>query len=160
MNGRIYQINIKPETLGERGLPKRPVNSVEVTFHGLDGDFNRYRQEKCNGRFDKAVLLMPLEMIAQLNNEGWPINPGDIGENIISQGIAYDNFSPNKRYRFGEVEIMVTEPCIPCGNLKILPYVGKEKWTEFKKAMIGRRGWYAQVLKEGRIKVGDEIIFI
>ena len=160
MNGRVYQINTKPETPGERGLPKRQTETVFVSYKGVEGDFNRYRQEKCNGRLDKAILLMPLEMIVQLNSEGWPISPGDIGENITSQWSPYNNFCQNKKYKIGEIEIQISELCIPCGNLKILPYVGKERWPEFKKAMTGRRGWYARVLKEGRIKVGDEIVAI
>ncbi len=160
MSGTIHQINIKPETPNERGLPKKPVETANVFYHGIDGDFNRYREEKCHGRLDKALLIMPLETLVQLNSEGWPIKPGDIGENITTLGILYNDFSPNRNYKIGEIEIRITEPCKPCGNLKILPYIGKERWPEFKQTMKGRRGWYAQVLKEGRINVGDEIVEI
>ena len=157
MDSQVYQINIKPEIAGERGLPKRSVESVIVSYSGIDGDFNRYRQEKHNGRQYWALLLMSFEMIGQLNQEGWAITPGDIGENITTIGVPYGDFSPNKRYKVGEIEIQISEPCTPCGNLKVLPYVGKERWPEFKKTMLGRRGWYAQVLKEGRISRGDLI---
>ena len=141
----------------ERGLPKKKTETAFVLLNGIEGDFNRYRQEKCHGRLDRALLLMPLEMLAQLNNEGWPIQPGDIGENITTEGIPYFDFSPNKKYKIGEIEIKISEQCTPCGNLKILRYVGKEKWSEFKKVMNGRRGWYAAVTKEGRISPGDSI---
>jgi hypothetical protein len=82
--GRVHQINMKPLTQGERGLPKKPVKEVQVTKAGLDGDFNKYRHEKKNDDPDSAVLLMPLETIRQLNEEGWPIRPGDIGENFTT----------------------------------------------------------------------------
>jgi len=160
MSGTIYQINIKPQTPNERGLPKSPVKTAAVSHRGVEGDFNRYREEKHSGRLDRALLIMPLETLVQLNGEGWPINPGDIGENITTQGISYNDFCNNKKYRIGEIEIKISEPCTPCGNLKLLPYVGKERWTEFKKTMDKRRGWYAQVLKEGSINVGDEIVEI
>ena len=157
MEGRIYQINVKPEIAGERGLPKTSVESAIVSYSGINGDFNRYRQEKHNGRPDWALLLIPFEMIEQLNQEGWAIHPGDIGENITTIGIPYEDFSPDKKYRVGEIEIQISEPCTPCGSLKILAYIGKERWPEFKKTMQGRRGWYAKVLKEGKISRGDLI---
>ena len=86
MEGTISHINIKSETLGERGLPKRSIETAHLTTQGLLGDFNRWRHESCNDDPDKAVLLLPLETIIQLNTEGWPVNPGDIGENFTTQG--------------------------------------------------------------------------
>lgn len=156
----IYQINVKPQTPGERGLPKIPVDAARVTLHGLEGDFNRYREEKCGGREDHALLILPLEMIVMLNREGWPIQPGDIGENITSKGIPYDDFSIGSRYQCGEIQFEISEPANPCGNLKLLAYVGQERWPEFRKVMLARRGLYARVLKEGMIKKNDAIIKI
>ena len=157
MQGKIYQINIKPETARERGLPKKPVKLAVVSYNGLGWDFNRYRQEKHHGRLDRALLLMPIETIEQLNEEGWPVQPGDIGENLTTEGIPYAELEVNQRYSVGEIEIQLSEQANPCGNLKILPYVGQERWPEFKKALQGRRGWYASVLKEGTISKGDLI---
>ena len=153
----IYQINSKPYTEGERGLPKVLVPFAQVLYHGILGDFNRYREEKHNGRLDRALLLMPLEMIAVLNEEGWPIQPGDIGENITTKGIVYSDYFTGARYRLGEIEIEISELATPCENLKLLPYIGQERWPECRKAMMGRRGWYARVLKEGVIHQNDEI---
>jgi MOSC domain-containing protein YiiM len=49
----------------------------------------------------------------------------------------------------------VTEACDPCDELYSLPYVGKEKGPAFVKTMMGRRGWYAKVLREGEIEPGN-----
>ena len=155
--GKIYQINVKPETPGERGLPKRPVERAIVSYQGINSDFNRYRSEKLKGRLEKALLIMPLEMIKQLNQEGWPISPGDLGENLTTAGIHYEDISSGQEYSVGEIEIKITEPCDSCGNLRMLPYVGRERWPDFNKLLQGRRGWYARVLKEGRISTGDLI---
>ncbi len=81
MPGLIYQLNRKPQTPGERGLPKLPVEEAMITFQGIEGDYNRYRSERKQNNPDWALLLMPLEMIMQLNREGWPVNPGDLGVN-------------------------------------------------------------------------------
>src|SRR3989338_3470259 len=144
MNAYIYQVNVKPQREGERGLPKHAVESARVTPHGIIGDYNRYRQEKLQGSLNRALLIMPLEMIARLNQEGWPVQAGDIGENITTKGVAYSDFVIGARYQLGEVEIEIAELATPCGNLKLLPYVGVEKWPEFRRVMIGRRGWYAR----------------
>jgi MOSC domain-containing protein YiiM len=161
IEGIIYQINIKPETEGERGLPKLSIYSARVLWGGLDGDFNRFREEKKHERKkyqDKAVLLMPLETIQDLN-PGWPIRPGHLGENITTEGIDYMDFSPGDRYKLGESLIEITEQAQPCKNLQVLPYVDKN-YLPFISMMLGQRGWYAKVIEEGEIKRGDQILQI
>jgi MOSC domain-containing protein YiiM len=105
-----------------------------------------------------AVLLMPLEMIRELNREGWPIRPGDIGENITSEGLPYDSFAPGRRYRVGDAELEVSKACTPCDNLYLLPYVGVSRGPEFLKVMLDRRGWYLWVRRAGRVRRGDAIV--
>jgi MOSC domain-containing protein YiiM len=153
----VHQVNIKPRTPGERGLPKRPVESVMVTRSGLRGDFNLYRQEELDGDPDSAVLLLPLETILQLNAEGWPVKVGDLGENFTTSGIPYDNFSPGKAFRLGESVVEISRACDPCKNLHLLPFTGPSKGPEFVRTMLGRRGWYARVEKEGIVKRGDPV---
>ncbi len=156
--GKVYQINVKSQTPGERGLPKHSVDRAEITFLGLKDDFNVYRHEKQKDIPDQAVLIMPLEMIEQLNREGWPIKPGDLGENITSLGISYDSIGPGKRYAVGDAILEITKPCTPCVNLWSLPYVGKEKGPKFIKTTLNRRGWYASVIQQGKIKKNDQIV--
>src|SRR5579871_5841436 len=80
--GRVRSLHRKPEMAGEHGLPKPTVDEVTVDARGVGHDFNRYRHEDLHDAADQAVLLMPVEMIRTLNAEGWPIQEGDIGENI------------------------------------------------------------------------------
>src|SRR3989344_2899786 len=165
--GQIYQINVKHETEGERGIPKFPIKSALFSLDGVMGDFNRYRTEN-NGRDpDSALLLIPYETIQQLNEEGWPINIGDLGENITTFGLDYDSFQVGNRYLLGfgkELEIQISRACTACKNLASLPYVG-DKIAEFVRTLTwkegddvkNRRGWYARVLKEGQIETGGLI---
>jgi MOSC domain-containing protein YiiM len=158
MPGRVYQVNVKAQTPGERGLPKVPVEAVRITKHGLVGDYNVYRHDVAADDPAMAVLLMPLETIEELNREGWPVRAGDIGENLTSTGLAYADFAPGRRYRVGGVELEVTKPCTPCDNLYQLPYVGERRGPEFLRATLDRRGWYLRVLAEGQVRRGDEIV--
>lgn len=158
MEGFVYQVNVKPETTGEHGLPKRSIAGAMARRTGLEGDFNRYRHEEQADDVDAALLLMPLETIRELNAEGWPIRPGDLGENLTTEGIPYASLAPGKTYTVGGAEIQVSRRCDPCDNLYLLPYVGEAKGSAFLKVMLGRRGWYARVLREGRIRRGDAIV--
>ena len=157
MTGKIYQINVKPKTPGEHGLKKRPVDSAVVSLKGVEGDHNSFRQDSLNGDPDQAVMIMPLEMIEQLNSEGWPIKPGDIGENVTTQGVPYDFFEVGSQYKIGGTTVQITKPCVPCRYLYTLPYIGNEKGPGFLRTMIERRGWYARVIEEGEMKVSDAV---
>ena len=153
----VRQINVKSLTKGERGLPKKPVDSAFVSFRGVQGDFNVYRHEERKYDPDSALLIMPIETIQELNSEGWPIKPGDLGENLTTSGLSYDSFEIGKVFSVGEASFQISRACDPCDNLFLLPYVGRSKGPEFLKTMLGRRGWYARILKEGRVKAQDQI---
>ena len=155
--GAVKQLNRKSEVPGEHGLPKTPVASARVTRAGFEGDFNRYRREEKHDDPDMAVLLLPLEVISALNGEGWPIRPGDLGENLTTSGIPNDAFRPSQKVRVGKVLLEVSKPCTPCDNLFLLPYVGKMRGPEFLRTTLGRRGWYCRVLEEGVVRTGDRI---
>jgi MOSC domain-containing protein YiiM len=141
----------------ERGLPKPSVTETRILRSGLAGDFNRFRHEEKHDDEAMAVLLIPRETLEDLNREGWPVRPGDLGENVISTGIAYNAFIPGHRLRVGEALLAVSKACTPCDFLYLLPYVGRLRGPEFLKTMVDRRGWYARVIREGAVRVGDPI---
>lgn len=149
---KIVQINVKPKTPSEHGLPKTPVFSVVLSKSGLEGDYNNFRTIKKNRNPDMAVLVYPIETIHELNNEGWPIKPGDLGENFTIKGIPHLKLSPSQKYKIGECIIEISLECDPCQNLSILPYIGELKIKEFIKSLMHRRGWYARIIKEGIVK--------
>ena len=157
VTGRVFELHRKAEVAGEHGLPKPSVAEAFVSRAGLVGDFNRFRHEEKKDDPAMAVLLVPRETLAQLSREGWPVRPGDLGENLTTEGIAYDAFAPGRRFRAGDVLLEVSKACTPCDNLFLLPYVGPARGAEFLKVMLDRRGWYARVLREGRVRAGDSI---
>jgi len=158
-NGTVVQLNRKPEVHGEHGLPKIPVPTFRVLRSGVEGDFNRYRTEEKHRDPDMAVLLLPFEVISALNREGWPVRPGDLGENLTTSGLPNDEFRPSRKVRVGSVVLEVSKPCTPCDNLFLLPYIGTSRGPEFLRTTLGRRGWYCRVVEEGVVRTGDPVRF-
>tara|TARA_B100001996_G_scaffold358630_1_gene323348 strand:+ start:43 stop:525 length:483 start_codon:yes stop_codon:yes gene_type:complete len=160
MKPYIYQINKKPETKKEVGLPKIKTKKATVLTGGIDGDYNRFRENKKNGDPNMALMILSLDIINELNNEGWSVMPGDLGENLTIDNLDYSTLKPGQKYTLGTAKIEISLICDPCSNLKILPYVGIGKISDFIKTLMGRRGWYARVLEPGIIAEKDHMITI
>ena len=160
MASSVFQINVKPNTPGEAGLPKVAIDSAQIFFQGVEGDYNRFRVNKKNNDPDMAIMLISMDILKDLNNEGWPVNAGDLGENLTLDNIDYGEITPGQRYKIGEAEIEISIICDPCSNLTVLPYVGKDKISTFIKTLMKRRGWYARVIKEGIVSSGDSVLLI
>jgi MOSC domain-containing protein YiiM len=157
VRGRVRRIHRKPEVPNEHGLPKRAVSEARLTHRGVEGDFNRYRHEEKRDDADMAVLILPYEVIAELNQEGWPVQPGDLGENLTTEGIGNEAFVPGRRFRVGKTVVEISKECTPCTNLYLLPYVGNVRGPAFLQTTLGRRGWYARVLQEGLVRAHDPV---
>lgn len=157
MPQRVERLSVKPETPGEFGLPKHAVPFLSVTPLGADGDYNNYRTREMPGDRDQALLLMTRDNLEALRAEGWPVNAGDLGENITLDGVSEASLGPGTRFTIGPVEIEISKACDPCREVYSLPYIGKERGPEFVKALVGRRGWYARVHTGGRIELGSPV---
>ena len=73
MASSIFQINVKPNTPGEVGLPKVAIDSAQIFFQGVEGDYNRFRANKKNNDPDMAIMLISMDILKALNNEDWPV---------------------------------------------------------------------------------------
>lgn len=149
MTGRIVGLHLKSREGRARGIPKRPVFRLAITVEGVEGDFNRWRTEKAAGDPDQAVLLLEEEILIGLRAEGWPVRPGDLGENLLLAGLPPGALREGARLRVGEVVLELSKPCDPCIVLYGLPYVGMERGPGFVRALKGRRGWFARVVGAG-----------
>jgi len=96
-----------------------------------------------------------METIEELNLEGWPVKPGDVGENLTVKGYSHDTFKIGQQYEAGNAIIEISLECDPCNSLRLLSYVGQEHVKTFIKTMMHRRGWYASIVKEGEVRPGD-----
>ena len=152
MPGHVIRLSVKPRTPGEHGLPKHEVAELHVSRDGAAGDYNNYRTRTLSGDPDQAILLLTDEVLQQLNAEGWPVRPGDLGENLTLGGVSESALRAGTRLGVGEALLEVTHRCDPCTELYSLPYVGEARGPEFVRTTVNRRGWYARVLAEGVIR--------
>ena len=146
------QLHLKPKEGRARGLPKRAVPSLTITPAGVEGDFNRWRTEEARGDPDQAVLILSEEILADLRAEGWPVEPGELGENLTVAGLPSDDLHAGAQLRLGEVVLELSKPCDPCIVLYSLPYVGVERGPAFLRTLQGRRGWFARVVQGGTVR--------
>ncbi len=152
MRGRIVQLHRKPREGRGRGLPKRAVPSLTITPAGVEGDFNRWRTEEAHGDPNQAVLLLSEEILVDLRAEGWPVQPGELGENVTLAGLPPEALRTGARVHLGEVVLELSKPCDPCIVLYSLPYVGVERGPAFIRTLRGRRGWFARVVTGGTVR--------
>lgn len=157
MAAHLLQLSVKPKTADEVGLPKRAVPRLVITTHGADGDYNEYRSTRLGGDPDQAILLVTEEILLALRGEGWPMAPGDFGENLTLGAVPEASLMPGTRLRVGTVELEVSKRCDPCSNLYHLPYVGRARGPEFLRTTTDRRGWYARVRVPGTVSMGDAV---
>lgn len=149
MEGLVHAINTS-----DGGVPKLSRASVAVRKTGLDGD--RQRDLEHHGGANRAVSVYSLELIEKLRSEGHPIAVGTIGENLTLSGLDWAVIKPGVRLEIGEVEIELTADAPPCRNI-----AGSFSDRGFKrvaqKAYPGWSRFYARVLKEGTLRVGDRV---
>lgn len=165
----VTNLFVKTPGEGEPSLPKFSEKEVEIYSGGCRGDFNFFRFnnyrnvcEKKGKQYDpenRAVLIMSLDVLVKLNEEGWPVKPGDLGENLLVDG-KYKFFEKGAVYRVGNAVLELTYQATPCKKLSQLSYVGEEKVVNFIPTMINRRGWYAKVVQEGVVRQGDKFILL
>jgi MOSC domain-containing protein YiiM len=134
--------------------PTRAIDAVRaIPGVGLEGD--RYALKL--GTFykpepDRELTLIEAEAIEALRREdGIELAPGDARRNIVTRGVAL-NHLVGKEFTVGDVRIRGIRLCEPCGHLQTL--AGKP----IIKGLIHRGGLRAQILSEGTIHAGDQVI--
>jgi MOSC domain-containing protein YiiM len=98
---------------------------------------------------ERAVLLVQAEVLKSLGLE-----PGEIKENITSEGLDLDSLAPGTQLQVGEtVVLQVTGPCAPCRRMD-------EIRLGLQAELAGRRGINTRVHTGGKIRQGDKITVI
>ncbi len=138
------------------GVPKLPVDEAEVGFRGLVGDHQNDRVH--HGRPFQAVCLYGLDVIEALQDEGHPIAPGLVGENVTVAGLDWASLRPGARVAIGDDLLLeLSSYAIPCA--KNAPwFVG----GDFRRMAQDRHpGWsrlYGTVLRPGTLRPGDAVV--
>jgi len=124
-----------------------------VTGKGLEGD--RYFQK--TGTYsnkpgpDREVTLIEIEAIDALKRDhGIDIPAGESRRNIVTRGVPL-NHLVGREFTVGEVTLRGIRLCEPCSHLEGLTQKG------VLTGLIHRGGLRAQIIKDGTIRVGDQI---
>ena len=82
-----------------------------------------------------------------------PVEPGVLGENITVEGVPVMQLSEGTRLRVGEAELEITGDRPACKELL-------EVHENALKALVGRTGKMARVVRGGTVRPGDPIVLI
>ncbi|MHC4231665.1 MAG: MOSC domain-containing protein [Planctomycetota bacterium] len=141
IKGEIKAISISEK----KGTKKTNVPEAEVRIDfGLVGDAH-------GGNWHRQISLLAIESINKMIEMGADVLPGSFAENITTQGIELPGLTIGSRLRIGkEIELEVTQIGKEChSRCEIFKQVGD--------CIMPREGVFAEVMKAGRIKVGDMI---
>ena len=138
--------------------PATPAASVDrvraIPGVGLEGDryangtgsFSKHPQQP-----DGELTLIQQEHIDDFVKEsGVPFAARDARRNIVTTGIDL-NALVGREFSIGEVLIRGLRLCEPCN------YLAKRTSPEILRRLVHKGGLRAQILREGNIRMGDEI---
>jgi len=135
-------------------VPVESANEVRaVPGKGLEGDryFNLTGSFCDNPGPAYEVTLIESEAVEALKRDyKIEMNPGDIRRNLVTRGVAL-NHLVGREFQVGAVTLRGIRLCEPCSHLEKLTQHG------VISGLIHRGGLRAQILTEGRIRVGDQI---
>jgi MOSC domain-containing protein YiiM len=158
MHGRVVQVNIS-----RGGVPKLPVPSARFGFERVEGD--DWNDKRHHGLPGQAVCLFSIELIDVLKEQGFPLFPGALGENLTTAGLPYRDIRPGQIFRVGSgAEIRITKVRQPCRTIQVYGerimkamYDADVRAGRTSSRLWGRSGYYAEVLVEGTVRPGDLI---
>jgi MOSC domain-containing protein YiiM len=150
--GRPREVEWRGKTV-RTGIFKSPV-AGPVAARGVSLEGDGQADLEVHGGPGKAVYAYPSEHFA-FWREAYPeveIGPGVFGENLTIEGWSEEDVCLGDRFRAGTVELVVTQPRIPCFKLGLRfgrPDVVKRFLAE------DRSGFYLTIAEPGEVAAGD-----
>jgi molybdenum cofactor synthesis domain len=144
MKIKILSVN----TSEKKGTVKKPVEQIQLTEIGVVGDAH-------SGKWHRQVSMLAAESIAKFSAEAKrTISWGEFAENITTEGLLLHECRPLDRFRNENIELEVTQIGKKChgDNCSIFREVGN--------CVMPKEGIFARVLKNGRLKPGDELEYL
>ena len=148
--GSVEAIAIAPEA-------RSPMRALEqaraIAGAGLEGD--RYAAGAGTfserGGSGRDITLVDGAALDALRGEGVVLGPIESRRNLVVRGIDLDALI-GRRFRVGAVECRGARRCEPCAHLERLTRPG------VLRGLVHRGGLRADVLSDGVISVGDEVV--
>lgn len=127
-----------------------------IPGRGLEGDryFRGEGSFSSNPGGGRQVTLVASEMLDLLRNEhGIALQAAETRRNLVTQGVALNELVGHV-FQVGSVRMKGVRLAEPCEHLERLTQKG------VIKGLVHRAGLRADILDEGVLKVGDEIVAI
>jgi MOSC domain-containing protein YiiM len=140
------------------GIFKAPLEGrARVNALNIEGD--QQADLTVHGGPSKAIYVYPAEHYEFWRKELPDIEfPwGSFGENLSTEGLLEKDLNFGDRLCVGSVELVVTEPRLPCYKLGV-KFSRDDMVKRFLRSR--RTGFYCAVLREGEIGAGDMIHFL
>ncbi len=144
ITGKVVAVCISEK----KGTQKRDVGTCRLIEHfGLDGDAHA-------GKWHRQVSLLARESADIMREKGLPIKDGDFGENIVTDGVELKSLPIGTFLKIGNgILLRVTQIGKLCHDRCAIYYKAGD-------CIMPREGIFAEILKGGTIKVGDEITIL
>jgi len=141
-SGRVLAVNVSEE----KGTKKTNIRSCALLKDfGLKGDAHA-------GPWHRQVSLLANESIEKMKAMGLKVGYGDFAENITTEGIDLVHLPIGTEMRIGNsVLLRVTQIGKECHTRCAIYYQAGD-------CVMPKEGIFAEVMSEGEVKVGDEII--
>ncbi|MBC6679931.1 MOSC domain-containing protein [Zhenpiania hominis] len=129
----------------KKGEQKHPVDEVLLKVdHGIVGDAHA-------GNWHRQVSLLAAESVAKVQKAlNFELKSGDFAENILTEGIELFTLPIGTKLQIGEAVGEVTQIGKECHQGCAIRELAGD-------CVMPREGIFVKVLKEGKVKAGDEI---
>jgi MOSC domain-containing protein YiiM len=140
--GRVLAVNISEE----KGTKKTNVRSCALLKDfGLKGDAH-------GGPWHRQVSLLANESVEKMKAKGLAVGYGDFAENITTEDIDLVHLPVGTEIRIGHsIVLRVTQIGKECHERCAIYYQAGD-------CVMPKEGIFAEVINEGEVKVGDEIV--
>jgi len=185
--GRVVRTAARPRQSSGGSIPSSPryttrkpsLPFVVVSEGGVSGDYNHYRTAALQSTTDRAISILTGDVGSYVRSlDGVPFSEeigkgyrdGDLGENVLVEGVDFGFFRVGERYRFspassrkggGDVDgvtttnasaeeedviVEITEPMEPCANLCKLPFINDPSLSVMPKERLARCRFFIEAL--------------
>ena len=140
--GKVLAVNVSEA----KGTKKSNIQKCDLLKDfGLKGDAHA-------GPWHRQVSLLANESIEKMRMKGLKVGYGDFAENITTEGVDLVHLPIGTGIRIGDsVFLRVTQIGKECHTRCAIYYQAGD-------CVMPKEGIFAEVVSEGEVKVGDEII--
>jgi MOSC domain-containing protein YiiM len=140
--GKVLAVNISED----KGTKKKNIQSCAILKdHGLKGDAHA-------GPWHRQVSLLANESIQKMRNMGLNVGYGDFAENITTEGVDLVHLPIGTEIHIANsVVLKVTQIGKVCHDRCAIYYQAGD-------CIMPKEGIFAEVIEEGDVKVGDEVV--